>query len=59
MDFDEQLPEVAAFEHAQESLGSIGQPVLSRIRMDLSRGSVVVETEQPTEADSSFHRALR
>ena len=27
MDFDEQLPEVAAFEHAQESLGSIGQPL--------------------------------
>jgi hypothetical protein len=42
-----------------EALRSLFLPLLSRISMDLSRGGVMVETEHPTEPDSSFHRALR
>jgi len=34
-------------------------PVWSKIKTDLSRGGVMIETQHPTEPDSSFHRAKR
>jgi hypothetical protein len=33
--------------------------VWSKIKTDLSRGGVMIETQHPTEPDSSFHRAKR
>ena len=35
------------------------QLVWSKTKTDLSRGGVMVETEHPTEPDSSIHRATR
>ena len=36
----------------------LAEPVCSKIKTDLSRGGVMIETQHPTEADSSY-RAKR
>jgi hypothetical protein len=40
------------------AIGS-NNPVWSKIKTDLSRGGVMIETQHPTEPDSSVHRATR